>query len=160
MKKHFFLVVIILLATCTLWAQEDPPIMQEGMRCGKLAELEKIKLIETLQMDEETTLRFFSRRSEHMRGQKNLMDSRKELLKELEKKIQNEEIISADDYDTYFDKLTHSAKQMLTNKLEFYGSLSDILTSEQIAKLVVFEFSFMREIRKIMRKERRRRDYE
>jgi len=31
----------------------------------RLSQLEKIKLIETLEMDEETTLKFFARRNEH-----------------------------------------------------------------------------------------------
>lgn len=160
MKKYSFLVVILLFTTNILWAQEGPPFMHEGMRRGKLAELEKIKLIETLQMDEETTLRFFSRRSEHMQDQKKLMNSRRELLQELEKKFKNEEKLSEEEYQAYFDKLTLSEKQMLDNKIEFYESLPDILTSEQIAKLIVFKFSFMKEIRDVMRKGRRRGEYE
>ena len=72
MKKYSFLVLILIFSINTNWAQEEPPFMHEGMRRGRLAELEKIKLIETLEMDEETTLRFFSRRSEHMKNQKEL----------------------------------------------------------------------------------------
>jgi len=152
------MIVILLLAACTLWAQDDPPFMHEGGRHGKLAELEKIKLIETLEMDEETTLRFFSRRTKHMEDQKKLAEERKELLLEFEEKMKNEVNITDEEYDAYFNKLIHSEEKMLENKLEFYSSLDDdnVLTSKQLAKLTVFEFTFMREIRNIMRKERKK----
>jgi hypothetical protein len=162
MKKYSLMILILLLAVGTLWAQDDPPFMHEGGRHGKLAELEKIKLIEALEMDEETTLRFFSRRTEHMKDQKKLVEQRKEMLLDFEEKMKSEEKITEEEFEVYFDKLIASEVKMLENKLEFYGLLDDegVLTKEQLAKLTVFEFTFMREIRKIMRKERRREESE
>ena len=133
--------------------------MREGMRKGRLAELEKIKLIETLQMDEETTLRFFSRRSEHMQDQKKVMKERKELLQELEIKFKNEEKLTDEEYQAKLDKLIQSERIMLENRTKFFNSLSDILNYEQMAKLAVFEFSFMKEVRKVMRRGRGREEY-
>ena len=133
--------------------------MREGLRKGRLAELEKIKLIETLQMDEETTLRFFARRSEHMQDQRKVMKERKELLQELEIKFKNEEKLTDEEYQAKLDKLIQSEQIMLENRTKFFNSLTDILNYEQIAKLAVFEFSFMKEVRKVMRRGRGSREY-
>ncbi len=153
------LTVMILIVTFNSgWAQDDR-FMHEGRHRGRLAELEKIKLIETLQMDEETTLRFFARRSEHMSDQKKLMEARRELLEQLENKFKNEEKLTDEEYQESLENLMKSEKQALNNRISFYNSLKDILSAEQLAKLAVFEFSFMKEIRNIMRKGGRRGEY-
>lgn len=159
MNKIIYPLLILLFAANFLWAQEDPPHLNERMRRGRLAELEKIKLIETLQMDEETTLRFFARRSEHMQNQKELMNSRRELLQEMEKQFKNEEKLSDEEYEANLMSLIQSEKVMLENRTKFVESLKDILSAEQIAKLAVFEYTFMKEIRKVMRKGRGRSEY-
>jgi hypothetical protein len=159
MKKWIILVLVSLFLYGSVRAQEDPRFMREGAHRGRLAELEKIKLIETLQMDEETTLRFFSRRTEHMEEQKKLMDARREILEEMEIKFKNEENLSDDEYKANVEKLIQTEKQALDNRISFYKSLDDILTPEQIAKLAVFEFSFMKEIRNVMRKGREKGEY-
>jgi hypothetical protein len=158
MKRIIFPFVLLILTFNANWAQ-DERFMHEGMHRGRLAELEKIKLIETLQMDEETTLRFFARRNEHMNEQKKLMDARRKLLEDLENKFKNGEKLSDEEYLASIEKLQQSEKQALDNRIAFYNSLKDILTSEQLAKLAVFEFTFMKEIRKVMRKGRQRGEY-
>jgi hypothetical protein len=140
------------------WAQ-DERFMHEGRHRGRLAELEKIKLIETLQMDEETTLRFFARRTEYMSEQKKLMDNRRELLEELENRFKNEEKLTDEEYTASLEKLQQSEKKALDNRIAFFNSLKDILSAEQLAKLAVFEFSFMKEIRNVMKKGGRRGEY-
>ena len=63
MKVLFFTVsLMIVLSIQSLSQMHDRP--PQHMR-DKLNQLEKIKLIEVLAMDEETTLRFFSRRNGH-----------------------------------------------------------------------------------------------
>ena len=60
-----FIVILSFISFLSIEAfaqfEEGPP--PHKMR-EKILQLEKIKLIEALQMDEETTLRFFARRSE------------------------------------------------------------------------------------------------
>ena len=158
MKRIILPVVLILITLNTNWAQ-DERFMHDNMHRGRLAELEKIKLIETLQLDEETTLRFFARRNEHMNEQKKLMDTRRDLLEELENKFKNGEKLTDEEYLASVEKLQQSEKQALDNRIAFYNSLKDILTPEQLAKLAVFEFTFMKEIRKVMRKGRQKGEY-
>ena len=50
----------------------------------KMEELKKIKLIEILEMDEQTSLKFFSRRSEHMKRVEALNEAGKIKIEQIE----------------------------------------------------------------------------
>src|SRR5690606_24597403 len=72
MKKLFLILFILLIAVSTQYAQESRGGKHDPK--GRLAELEKIKLLEALDMDEETTLKFFSRRNAHKDKMDELFD--------------------------------------------------------------------------------------
>lgn len=123
---------------------------------SKIEELEKVKLIETLQMDEETSLRFFSRRNEHRVKVKEINDNLDLLLKEIEDKVRSSQDGNdselkkqVDDYILLHQKLTDERKRFLL-------SLNDILSAKQIASLTLFERRFKEEIRDVLIKKRRR----
>ncbi|NOX65243.1 MAG: hypothetical protein GXO85_05445 [Chlorobi bacterium] len=145
MKKIIVIAVLSMLSTqvsvAQNWAQN-----KWGMTGGRISELEKIKLIEVLQMDEETTLKFFSRRNMHQLNQKKIMGKRDSLLKQLDKRI-----IDGDkkiDYKKEIYKILDIEKELSNEREKFFKSLDDILSYEQMAKLLVFEKKFRSEIRK------------
>jgi hypothetical protein len=118
----------------------------------RLQELEKIKLIETLNMNEETTLKFFTRRNAHRDKMEGLNDK----LQEKANQIQN--MLKENPDKT---KLKSSVKEYLDleakitkEKADFIHSLSDILNDEQIAKVVVFDKMFREQIKEIIFRER------
>lgn len=123
----------------------------------KMEELKKIKLIETLQMDEETSLKFFSRRSEHMKKIDGLNELREKQIDVIEnilkdKKATNEATLKKEinEYYQITDKI-HKERQ------NFINSISEILTNEQMAKFIVFEERFRNEVNALLLKERNRR---
>ena len=63
--KHFnFIILLLVLFPQIITAQQ---YWSKGRMSGpgRVAELEKIRLIEVLNLDEETTLKFFARRNMH-----------------------------------------------------------------------------------------------
>lgn len=76
--KHFilFAICISFLFTTALFAQRDEDRREWGRKGGKIEQLEKIKIIEELNMDEETALKFFSRRNEHRESQRALIEKK------------------------------------------------------------------------------------
>ena len=64
MLKHILLAALaILILTSPNFAQK-----RDRMKAmQKMEELKKIKLIDVLQLDEETSIKFFTRRSEHIK---------------------------------------------------------------------------------------------
>jgi hypothetical protein len=115
----------------------------------KVDQLEKVKLIEFLNLNDETNLKLIARRKEFKtrnRGYYKLLDS---LVNELEQ------------FENAGDKQTAAIKRcvdeyqkteylILKNRQEFIGSLYDILTPGQVAKYIIFEKKFKKEIQDFM----------
>ncbi|MFO7445776.1 MAG: hypothetical protein R6W90_05385 [Ignavibacteriaceae bacterium] len=150
MKKLFLLLFILLIGINTPYAQEfrggkhDPK--------GRLAELEKIKLLETLDMDEETTLKFFSRRNTHQDKMKELFDSMQDKSDQISKLINDD--AGKQQLKKAVNEYLELEKRMPEEKAAFIASLSDILDEKQLAKVVIFEKKFREEVRKIIIRER------
>lgn len=154
MKFISIVVFVIIITTSLLEAQ--PKHKRMFGPPDKIRELEKIKLIEILDMDEETTLKFFARRNEHLNKMEELNKSCDNQLELIEEKINDSE----NENDPEFTKLINDylAEQDRFNnaRKEFVNSVKDILTPKQLAKLVVFERRFKEEIRNIIYKEKKR----
>jgi len=121
----------------------------------KMKDLENAKLIEALDMDEETTLKFFSRRNAHrekMEGIRKKEDEHLKKINELIEKIgdQNDPLLKKA-VEEYFQ----IRSEMNEERKSFINSLSDILNYKQIGRLIVFEPRFRDEVRKILLKQRR-----
>ncbi len=144
MKKAIFLLFILIMIPVIVSAQGRRD--HKGPR-EKIEQLEKIKLIETLDMDEQTTLKFFARRNESRGRIDNLNDSLDTITDNLEAKF------SKGDQSGYKDLINSYLaiqKQIASEHTQFINSLYDILTNEQVAKLIVFEKKFREEIRHLL----------
>ena len=157
MKNIIYILGFLMVISLQTFAQSDdgPPHHMKEMR-EKILQLEKIKLIETLQMNEETTLRFFARRSET----ESTIDSLRE---NLDKKIDEIDKLISDDNKPEDNKLKSLVREVSRIRLkieqkraDFVNSLDDILTIKQIAKFVVFEKKFREELAKSLIKDRMR----
>ncbi len=121
----------------------------------KIEELEKIKLIESLQMNEETTLRFFSRWDQFKNNQHKLVKNSNDILNNLDRVVSNNNEKNNPEINKMIDEYFEIEKQLQKNKRDFIYSLKDILDQNQIAKLLVFEKKFKDEIRNVLFKQRR-----
>jgi gas vesicle protein len=144
--------LFLLIFSVTIFSQHD---RRNGPR-DKIEALERIKLLETLDMDEETALKFFARRNEHMERMKVLMDE----VDTQFNKIKNKISATKDDNDPELKKLVDSYlathKKMDEEREGFFNSLSDILTYKQLAELTLFERRFREEIRDMLFHKKRR----
>jgi hypothetical protein len=149
MNKSLLIIILSLLISASGFAQE-----KKHMGHKRLEELEKLKLIEVLNMNEETTLKFFARRNAH-----------KDKIEELNDKLSDKasQIVKMIKENTDKSKLKNAVKEYLDieakipkERIDFVHSLSDIFNDEQIAKFVVFEKTFREEIKDIIFRERRK----
>jgi hypothetical protein len=148
MKKSITLLLIFLIIPIVLNAQGRRD--HKGPR-EKIEQLEKIKLIEALDMDEQTTLKFFARRNEFRGKMDDLNDSLITIVESLDLKFSNKD---ESGYKDLVSKYLTLEKQIATLHSQFINSLYDILTNVQVAKLIVFEKKFRDEIRRILLKGR------
>ncbi|MBN1301683.1 MAG: hypothetical protein JW995_10755 [Melioribacteraceae bacterium] len=135
--------------------QGHPKLMQ-----NRLQELEKIKIIETLSLDEESSIRFFSRRSEYLSQQKLIFDKRSQIMDEIQELLEKDTADSSI-FKLKVNELLSMDKKLVSNKEEFFNNIKDILTDVEIAKLIVVEHLFRSEIQNELRKKRfKARDFQ
>ena len=146
--------LIVLLFTSSLFAQRNEGPGEWGRMGGKIEQLEKIKIIEELNMDEETTLKFFSRRNEHREKQRGLIEYRDQLFKTLSENFDSEDDIN---YKEKTEEIFEIEKKMIAEREVFFNSLSDILTEKEMVQLIIFEFKFRNEVRRQFMKQGQRR---
>jgi len=153
MKNINFSLLILLMLSTTLFAQRGK--WQDEEAREKFEQLEKIKLIETLEMDEETTLRFFARRSEHRKQQDEIQEKIRQKIDNLDVIFKSGRVATVDEIKSGVNEINNLQLQFGKGRVDFVNSLSDILSYEQIAKLMIFEKRFRNEVRKLLIKDRR-----
>lgn len=144
MKKILLISLFLIFVSVTIGQMRDG-LPRDGKALERIEQMEKLKLIEILDLDEETTIKFFIRRNDFHKKQKNLMDEREKLLNDLE--ISFREKRSDDNfYKQSVSKLLDIEERIFSERQNFLISLNNLLSPQQIAKLTVFEFKFRREL--------------
>jgi hypothetical protein len=157
MKKLIPLLIIIVFVSTTINAQRNQDRKHKVPE--RIMQLEKIKLIETLEMDEETTLKFFARKSESDREIEEIQKAIDEKLDMMEQLV-NSDNLQDEELKAAIEELNLMHQKLDKNKTDFIKSLNDILSYEQIAKLVLFERKFREELRRAIFKDRKKKNIE
>ena len=148
MKKLFMILFSIILLTSIIYSQQMKENKMKNRE--KLEQLEKIKLIESLDMDEDTSIRFFARRNESKREIQELEKKTEDIIIELEKSFNTEDKNQDEKQKQLISEMLKNRESIELKRNQFINSLGDILSTEQIAKLIVFEKKFRDEIRNVL----------
>lgn len=153
MKKILFLTIFILAGFVSAGFAQDEMDRDKPPRrppLEKIEQLEKVKLVELLDLKEDEAVRFFARRKEFRKNQRELFEKRDDLVKGIEKKLRDGAKQSDREYKEQLNDILNLDLKIVQQKEKFFSSLNDILTPEQILKLAVFDNRFMREIRELL----------
>ncbi|RPI64869.1 MAG: hypothetical protein EHM44_02410 [Ignavibacteriales bacterium] len=124
---------------------------EKGMKNReKLDQLEKIKLIEALDLDEETSIRFFARRNDSKKEIQELEMKAEDIISELEKSFNSENKNQSENQKQLISEMLKTRESIELKRNQFISSIYDILTVEQIGRLIVFEKKFRDEIRQVL----------
>jgi hypothetical protein len=148
MKKSFMIMFALILLTPIIYSQQMKENKMKNRE--KLEQLEKIKLIESLDMDEDTSIRFFARRNESKREIQELEKKTEDIIFELEKSFNIEDKSQDEKQKLLISEMLKNRESIELKRNQFINSLGDILSTEQIAKLIVFEKKFRDEIRNVL----------
>lgn len=157
MKRNLGALIFVLFIPFLLNAQNNKG---DGDRMGReqmrerIEQMEKIKLIELLNLNEEKSVKFFARRNDQRTNYMKLIHDYSHAIDALEKEIKSGKKVKDSFYKEEVKKVLNIENKMFNSRKNYYYSLKDILTQEQIAKYVVFEVRFREEWRKNMDKER------
>ena len=148
MNKLFLILFTLILLTSIVYPQQMKERKMKNRE--KLEQLEKIKLIESLDMDEDTSIRFFARRNESKREIQELEKKTDDIIFELEKSFNREDKSQDEKQKLLISEMLKNRESIEIKRNQFVNSLDDILSTEQIAKLIVFEKRFRDEIRNVL----------
>ncbi len=151
MRRTNILILLVLLfaGTQSVYAQNYG---MHGRKHKQLMQLEQMKLIETLDLDEEASVRFFARKKALIEKLRSLQKEKNGIIDELAKKLKAGEKVNSKKYG---DEIYSIESRILEEKKKFYDSLDDIFTNEQKAKYLVFEYRFRKEVMRTMMKKHR-----
>ncbi len=82
------------------------------------------------------------------------MQNASKLLDDMDGIVKKDTNKNSTDYKKLIDQYLNLESKIVQNRAEFINSLSDILTNQQICKLLIFEKKFREEIREVLFKER------
>lgn len=149
--KKYLIVLTLLIIVSNLDAQQWLP--QVGSKAfEKIEQMETAKLIQVLDLNEETSVRFFAKRKEHREKLQSLMLKRKDILDDVEDLIKKDESADENVFKQKLNELIDLERKITNERLDFYTSLQKILTPKQIIKLISFDEKFRREIRETLLK--------
>jgi len=126
-------------------------------RFERLQQLKKLRLMEVLGLAEEESVRFFTRYNKFENELRDLESQRNGVIDDLEAALKRGE--KPEVYQKGFDQLEALGKKVGDARLQFYEDARKLLTAEQVAKLIVFERNFNRDLREMIQdvqRERRR----
>lgn len=146
MKKLTFF-IFLLLSVHVSFAQLGKGTQRKSGE--KYRQLEKIKLLEVLELNEEVAIKFFIRKDSHHKDRRLILEKHKTVLENLET-VLNNETINENELADLIAQNEQLEIELSNGKNKFINSVKDILSTEQIGKLILFEYKFKRDIRDML----------
>ncbi|MCG6959419.1 hypothetical protein LJE82_05945 [bacterium BMS3Abin03] len=145
-KLLFYLVVFLFAVSSVVNAQ----VKNDNIR-DKIEKIKLEKLIKRLELDDETAEVFTVKYKNFVSVIKELNQKRVQTYKLMVSNLE-----SGDGLDTLVDKLLDYESRIAKERDDFASDLKTILTSKQIAVMIVFERKFNAQLKKILQNYRKR----
>mgnify|MGYP001602249027 FL=1 len=148
--RWFLIVAVVPLATLhsVAVAQVGPPF-QRGRALERLEQYKKIRMMEVLNLDEQTSIRFFAR---YNKNQEILRDLRLKQNGMLER-VQG--LRKSDASEAEYEKAIRELRTLEDNvneaKAKYLDELAEVLSKRQLAEYIVFEWRFQQNLRELLR---------
>ena len=153
MKTYRLIIAFTMILSGMLLAQE-PPMLGPGAG-ARLEQFKKIRMMEELRLNEETSIRFFARYNKHQEEMKKLNEKKNDAINQLERLYKGD---GADaEYEKVFKELFDLEKNTRELREKYLDDLKEVLTRKQIAQYLVFERNFYQNLREIARDLQRQR---
>lgn len=136
--KIILILVLMLLGSGITRSQDDFKEKIEGIKLEKLTK--------KLDLDETTKTSFIDKYKSFSRKMRELNISRAKTYK-----LMTENIESGDGLDTIVNKILDIESQINDKREEFINDMKQMLTAQQMAKMIIFERKFNNEIRKLLK---------
>jgi Spy/CpxP family protein refolding chaperone len=147
MKHQYLSTLILLTFFAVLPMTGNAQHNGRGQNLAKVDQLEKVKLIDALQMNDETAVKFFNKRRAFKEKQRATTQQLETALDELQVIVKSNGEKDVARMKSLNEEIIRLETQMHKQREDYVASLAELLTTEQISKLAVFEREFRREIK-------------
>lgn len=145
--KTLFYCVCVCISLSILSAQ--PRGFQRPHAMERLESYKKIRMLETMKLEEQVGLKLINRYNKHRETLKALEGERSGLVDTLESQLR--ENASDAEFQQTFNALIDVDTKITDSRAKYLSELKEILTTKQIAQYIIFERNFARDLRDIMR---------
>lgn len=128
-------------------AQDQFPM--RGPAAQRVEQLKKLRLMEALKLDEETSIRFFARYNEHQEELRGIGKNRAGAIDDLQSLARKD--APEGEIDAKLKEIMGIESEVLAARNKFLGKLKEVLSVRQVAQYVVFERNFNQDLRDMMR---------
>jgi hypothetical protein len=148
MKKTLFAIAGVAMLVASATAQDDQPPVQ-GKAAERVEQYKKIRMMEVLGLDEQSSIKFFARYNKNYEVMKELRQRQVQTLVRIQSLRKSK--ASDNEYAKVVSDLRSLEDQVNQTKSKYIDDLNDVLTSKQLAEYLVFELRFQQNLRDLVR---------
>jgi hypothetical protein len=147
MDRIFLLIISTMMLCINLLAQDQFPA--RGPAAERIEQFKKVRLMEVLKMDEETSIRFFARYNKYEETLRGIQKDHNTLIDQLQDLTKTN--ANNSDMELAIKDIGLSEEKIAETRSKFLDELKGVLSVKQVAEYVVFERNFNKNLREIMR---------
>jgi len=153
--KYFIVILSFILLTVDTLPQN---MRRGGMQSQKkINQLEKVKLLEVLELDDETAVKFFRLKDQHEEDMMSLRDKQDKILDIMEETLSEDESKKTSSLSKLITDYKKNEMEMTDERDRFHKEIWNVLQPEKYARFLVFERNFRQEVRNLIMGNRMRR---
>lgn len=139
--------IFTMMSAFNLIAQDR--LSMRGPGTERIEQFKKVRLMEVLKMDEETSIRFFTRYNKYEETLRDIQKDHNALIDKLQKLSQSG--ANNSDIERVIKDIGMSEEKITETHSKFLEGLTEVISIKQVAEYVIFERNFNRNLREIMR---------
>ncbi|MBI3579512.1 MAG: hypothetical protein HY089_08920 [Ignavibacteriales bacterium] len=151
-----FLAILFIAILSVSYGQGGPGGPMGRPPQERVEQFKKIRLMEVLQLDEQTAIKFFARYNKHAES---FRENRMKRNAALDQVVLMKKTNAA---DKDFEKIIHEVRsldaQLTETWLKYLDELSEVLTTKQMAEYLAFEKNFTQNLRDLMNEIQKERE--
>ncbi|MGD0038067.1 MAG: hypothetical protein ABSC53_12345 [Bacteroidota bacterium] len=147
MYGAFTVFILMSVISLNLIAQDKP--LTRGPAAERIEQFKKVRLMEVLKMDEETSIRFFTRYNKYAETLHAIQKDHNALIDQLQKLANSN--ANNSDIEQALKDIGMSEEKIAETRSKFLEELKGVISIKQVAEYVVFERNFNKNLREIMR---------
>jgi hypothetical protein len=148
LKQLLLTIASVAICFVTVSAQDAQPPVQ-GRAAERVEQFKKIRIMEVLGLDEQSSIKFFARYNKNLEVMKDLRQKQIQTLARIQNLRKGK--ASDSDYAKVVTELRSLEDQVNQTKSHYIDDLKDVLTNKQLAEYLVFELRFQQNLRDLVR---------